>query len=181
MNLRGFGPGGQPAEPGEAISGFLDGFGVPEASIADGVQAQAALYRSLVAGKRVLVVLDNARDAAQVRPLLPGSPGCLVIVTSRSDLAGLVAAEGAYPVSLDLLTPAEASDLLARRLGRGAGGRRARRGWRDHRTVRAAAASAGYSCGPGGRQPGFPLAAIAAELRDATGALGPVRRHRPGH
>jgi hypothetical protein len=77
VNLRGFDPGGQPAEPAEAVRGFLDALGVPEASIPDGVQAQTALYRSLVAGKRVLVVLDNARDAGQVRPLLPGSPRCL--------------------------------------------------------------------------------------------------------
>src|SRR6185437_16446997 len=68
VNLRGFGPGGQPAEPGEAIGGFLNGFGVPQSSVADGVPAQAAMYRSLMAGKRVLVVLDNARDAEQVRP-----------------------------------------------------------------------------------------------------------------
>jgi DNA-binding SARP family transcriptional activator len=117
VNLNGFGPGGQPVEPGEAVRGFLAGLGVAPAEIPGGAPAQAALYRSLLAGKRVLVVLDNARDAEQVRPLLPGSPGCLAIVTSRSDLAGLVAAEGAYPVSLDLLPPAEAGELLARRLG----------------------------------------------------------------
>jgi hypothetical protein len=91
--------------------------GVAQDQIPDGAPAQTALYRSLLAGKRVLVVLDNARNAGQVRPLLPGSPGCLAIVTSRSDLAGLVAAEGAYPVSLDLLPPAEAGELLAHRLG----------------------------------------------------------------
>jgi NB-ARC domain-containing protein len=117
VSLRGFGPGGQPAEPGEVIRGFLDALGVPAERIPDGVQAQAALYRILVAGKRMLLVLDDAHDPGQVRPLLPGSPGCLVLMTSRSDLAGLVAAEGAGPVSLDLLTTAEASDLLAWRLG----------------------------------------------------------------
>ena len=173
VNLRGFGPGGQPAEPGEAIGGFLDGFGVPEASIAGGVPAQAALYRSLVAGKRVLVVLDNARDAAQVRPLLPGSPGCLVIVTSRSDLAGLVAAEGAYPVSLDLLTPAEASDLLARRLGEArVAGEPDAVGEIIDRCARLPLALA-VAAARAAARPGFPLAAIAAELRGATATLDP--------
>ena len=68
-------------------------------------------------GKRVLVVLDNARDADHVRPLLPGSAGCLALVTSRVRLTSLVATEGAHPLALDLLTAAEARDLLARRIG----------------------------------------------------------------
>ncbi|HET7013443.1 MAG TPA: BTAD domain-containing putative transcriptional regulator [Streptosporangiaceae bacterium] len=173
VNLRGFGPDGQPADPGEAIRGFLDGFGVPEGSIPAGVQAQAAMYRSLVAGKRVLVLLDNARDAEQVRPLLPGSPGCLVIVTSRDDLAGLVAAEGAHPVSLDLLTTEEASDLLARRLGEArvtaepeALGQIIDRCARLPLALAIAAARAAA-------RPAFPLAAIAAELHETTAALDP--------
>jgi DNA-binding SARP family transcriptional activator/tetratricopeptide (TPR) repeat protein len=173
VNLRGFGPSGEPAEPGEAICGFLNGLGVPEASIANGVPTQAALYRSLVAGKRVLVVLDNARDAEQVRPLLPGSPGCLVIVTSRSNLAGLVATDGAYPVSLDVLTPPEASDVLARRLGEArvasepeAVAEIIERCARLPLALAIAAARAAA-------RPEFPLAAIAAELRGATAALDP--------
>ncbi|MEV4137909.1 NB-ARC domain-containing protein [Dactylosporangium sp. NPDC049742] len=72
---------------------------------------------TLLAGRRVLVLLDNARDAEQVRPLLPGAPGCHVLVTSRSPLASLVAAQGAHLVPLDLLTPDEGRDLLAHRLG----------------------------------------------------------------
>src|SRR6266545_1407060 len=82
VNLRGFDPAGSVVHPAEAIRGFLDAFAMPPQQIPAGVPAQAALYRSLLAGKRALVLLDNARDADQVRPLLPGSPGCLVVVTS---------------------------------------------------------------------------------------------------
>jgi hypothetical protein len=117
VNLRGFDPAGTPVTPTEAIRGFLGALGVPSAQVPAGVQEQAARYRSLVAGRRMLVPLDNARDAGQVRPLLPGSPGCLVVVTSRSRLLSLVAVEGAEPLSLDVLTMAEARELLSRRLG----------------------------------------------------------------
>jgi hypothetical protein len=79
--------------------------------------AQVALYRSLIADKRMLVVLDNARDTAQVRPLLPAAPSCLVVVTSRNQLTGLIAAASARPITLDLLTLDEARKLLARRIG----------------------------------------------------------------
>ena len=116
VNLGGFGP--DPAmAPATAIRGFLDAFGVPPARMPTGAEAQAALYRSLLARRRVLVVLDNARDVEQVRPLLPGGAGCLAVVTSRTQLVGLVAAEGAHPLVLDRLTAAEAIDVLARRLG----------------------------------------------------------------
>jgi DNA-binding SARP family transcriptional activator/Tfp pilus assembly protein PilF len=118
VNLRGFDPTGSATEPAEAIRGFLDAFAVPPQRIPVSLDAQAALYRSLLAGRRVLVVLDNARSAEQVRPLLPGSPGCLVIVTSRHELTSLVAADGARPITLDLLTAAEAREFLARRLRR---------------------------------------------------------------
>lgn len=173
VNLRGFDPSGRPVEPAEAVRGFLDALGAPEAGIPDGAQAQAALYRSLVAGKRVLVVLDNARDASQVRPLLPGSPGCLVLVTSRSDLAGLVAAEGAYPVGLDLLTTAEASDLLARRLGEArVAGEPEATGEIIDRCARLPLALS-IAAARAAARPGFPLTAIAAELRDADATLDP--------
>jgi len=117
MNLRGFGPPGTAVTPAQALRGFLDALGVPAGRIPADMDAQTGLYRSLLADKRVLVVLDNARDEAQVRPLLPASARCLVLVTSRRQLSGLVAAEGAYPVTLDLLSEDEARRLLARRLG----------------------------------------------------------------
>ncbi|WP_162834449.1 ATP-binding protein [Amycolatopsis circi] len=117
VNLRGFDPGGPPVRPAEAIRGFLDAFGVPAERIPAGLAEQAALYRSQLAGRRMLVVLDNARDAGQVRPLLPGSAQCLTVITSRDRLGGLVVSEGARAVPLDLMTAAEAYDLLASRLG----------------------------------------------------------------
>ena len=117
VNLRGFDPAGTPLEAAAAVRGFLDALGVPPARIPASPGAQAGLYRSLLAGKRMLIVLDNARDPAQVRPLLPGTAGLLVLVTSRSQLTGLAAADGARTLTLDLLTPREARDLLARRLG----------------------------------------------------------------
>jgi DNA-binding SARP family transcriptional activator/tetratricopeptide (TPR) repeat protein len=117
VNLRGFDPTGTVVAPADAIRRFLDALAVPPQSIPADPAAQADLYRTLLADKTMLVLLDNARDPDQVRPLLPGAPGCLVLVTSRNRLTSLVAAEGAYPLPLDLLTPGEARDLLTRRLG----------------------------------------------------------------
>jgi DNA-binding SARP family transcriptional activator/tetratricopeptide (TPR) repeat protein len=118
INLHGLDPGRPPMEPGEALWHFLASLGVPAHRSNIAVEERAAMYRSLLDGKRILVVLDNAISAAQVRPLLPGSPGCLVVVTSRNELTGLVAAEGAVLVTLDVLSHAEAREMLARRLGR---------------------------------------------------------------
>ena len=117
LNLRGFDPSGTPMPLAEAVRSLLDAVGVPAGQIPASVEAQAGLYRSLLSGRRMLVVLDNARDEGQVRPLLPGSPGCLVVVTSRSHLAGLVAVEGACALTLDVLTEAEAHEMLAQRVG----------------------------------------------------------------
>jgi tetratricopeptide (TPR) repeat protein len=173
VNLRGFDPRGRAMDPGEALRGFLDAFGVPVARIPQGLTAQAGLYRSLLAGKRVLVVLDNARDAEQVRPLLPGTPGCLAVVTSRDYLTGLVAAEGARPLDLDLLTVAEAGDLLTRRLGeeRVAGEPGAVREIIE-RCARLPLALA-ITAARAAAKPGLPLAAVARELREAVRTLDP--------
>jgi DNA-binding SARP family transcriptional activator/tetratricopeptide (TPR) repeat protein len=180
VNLRGFGPEGTVPDPAEAVRGFLDAFGVPGPRIPAGLDAQTALYRSLLAGKRVLVLLDNARDVAQVRPLLPGAPGCLVLVTSRNQLTPLVAAEGARPLGLDLLSPAEAGDLLARRLG-------AARVAAEPAAVEEIVArcarlplALGIAAAQAAIRPGFPLAALAAQLRDAAGGLDAFDGGDPG-
>ena len=116
VNLRGYDPGAAVAAD-EATGWFLAALGVPAARIPADAQARCGLYRSVLAGRRVLIVLDNARDAAQVRPLLPGGGGCLVVVTSRSALAGLAAAEAARPLRLGPLDDEESALLLAARLG----------------------------------------------------------------
>src|SRR5262249_9696832 len=117
VNLRGFDPGGSVMDPAEGVRRFLDALQVPPEQIPVDLDAQAVLYRSQLAGKRMLVVLDNARDTAQVRPLLPGAPGCLVLVTSRNELTGLIANDGAHPITLDLLADDEARRLWAQRRG----------------------------------------------------------------
>nr|WP_052684754.1 tetratricopeptide repeat protein [Lentzea aerocolonigenes] len=111
VNLRGFDPEGA-LPPEEALYGFLAALGVTADRMPGVLSAQVALYRSLTAGKRVLVVLDNARDAAHVRPLLPAERGSVVVITSRDDLVGLVARDGAHRVGLDVLGPVEAVQLL---------------------------------------------------------------------
>jgi DNA-binding SARP family transcriptional activator/Tfp pilus assembly protein PilF len=117
VDLRGFDPNAEPMEPATAMRGFLDALGVLPDQMPHDLLGQAAMYRSLLASRQVLVVLDNARDAQQVRPLLPGSSNCAVLVTSRDQLGGLVAADGARTLPLDLLSTAESRRLIARRLG----------------------------------------------------------------
>lgn len=117
VDLRGFDLNGSAMTPAEAIRGFLENLGVSPQQIPDGLDAQAALYRSFLADRRMLVLLDNARDAEQVRPLLPGSAGCLVLITSRNQLSSLVAAHGAHPLALDVMSTESARESLVRRLG----------------------------------------------------------------
>jgi DNA-binding SARP family transcriptional activator len=114
-DLRGFDPAAVPVDPGEAVRGLLESLGSAPESIPIGLDAQAALYRSRLADKRVLVVLDNARDAAQVRPLLPGSATCRVLVTSRDRLSGLVV-DGARALPLAELNADDARAFLTDRL-----------------------------------------------------------------
>ena len=117
VNLRGSGTAGRPVLPGDAISGFLSDMGVPPDCVPRDLESRAALYRSLLADRRMLVVADDASDDEQVRSLVPASAGCMMLVTSRRPLLGLVSAFGAFPLTVDVLTDAEARELLAHRLG----------------------------------------------------------------
>src|SRR5690606_7349328 len=118
VNLRRFDAYGPAMETSEAVRGFLDALHAPPDRLPLSRDAQIGLYRSLLADRRVLVVLDNARDAEHVRPLLPATPGCMAVVTSRSRLSGLAATEGARILTLDTLSTQDAYELLALRLGR---------------------------------------------------------------
>ncbi len=117
VNLRGYGPGRRHADPVPVVRSFLGALGVAPEWIPPDPESQAGLYRSVLAGKRVLIVADNARDASQVRKLLPGASGCLVLVTSRSPLTSLAAAEGAHVLNLGVPTETEAAQLLSARVG----------------------------------------------------------------
>jgi NB-ARC domain len=105
-------------QPKAAVTGVLDALGVPPEQVPADLDSCVAMFRSVIAGRRVAIILDDAADAEQVRPLLPGSAGCLVVITSRSRLPSLVAKEGAHPVMLGLLSVDEARDLLLCRVGR---------------------------------------------------------------
>ncbi|MEV6037422.1 BTAD domain-containing putative transcriptional regulator [Nonomuraea sp. NPDC052116] len=171
VNLHGFDPSDAPMPPETAVRGFLDALGVDAAAVPVGLEAQAALYRSLVAGKRMLIVLDNARDTDQVTPLLPGSPSCAVLVTSRRQLPGLITGHGARPIPLDAFDPEEARQAIIGLLGA--------------ERVRAepdAVADLLDRCGGlplalgivaarARMHPGFPLAVLAGQLREDSSRL----------
>jgi DNA-binding SARP family transcriptional activator/tetratricopeptide (TPR) repeat protein len=170
-NLHGFDPSGSAESPAEVVRGFLEALDVPPGRIPVSLQAQAGLYRGLLAGQRILIVLDNVRDAEQVRPLLPGSPGCLVVVTSRNQLSSLVASEGAIPMNLDLLSTAEARQMLARRLGKD-------RVTAERDSVDAIITSCArlplalaIVAARAATHPGFPLTELADELHDVQAGL----------
>lgn len=169
-DLQGYGPSGKPMTAEQAICGFLEAFGVTAEQIPAGLDAQAALYRSVLVGKRMLVLLDNACDADHVRPLLPGSPGCLALITSRKNLAALAVTEGAQLLTLGPLAQAEARALLD--------------GWLGAKRVAAEPETVGELTEPTGlcaglplalsivaariaRRPDLPLASLASELRDS--------------
>jgi DNA-binding SARP family transcriptional activator/tetratricopeptide (TPR) repeat protein len=178
VNLRGFDPSGTPATAAEAIRGFLDALGVPPGRIPPTPEAQAGLYRSLLADKRMLIVADNARDEQQVRPLLPASPGSLVLVTSRSQLGGLGAADGARLLSLDVLSHAEAVHMLTARLGTDRAA--AQPGAVDQIASLCARLPLALAVAVAAARPGFPPAALAAELADSVGRLDALDAGDPG-
>jgi DNA-binding SARP family transcriptional activator/Tfp pilus assembly protein PilF len=179
VDLRGLDPVTPPMEPGVALRFFLDALGVPPHRITVSVEERAALFRSLLDGKRMLIVLDNARSAAQVRPLLPGSPGCLVVVTSRNQMTGLVATQGAALITLDVLGQDEARDMLARRLGRARV--EAEPGAADEIVAACARLPLAMSIAVGRAVSGprRPLAELAVELRDARGRLDALEEGDP--
>jgi hypothetical protein len=167
-NLRGSDPARGPADPRVILGRFLRGLGLDPGRVPDDVEERAALFRSVTAGRRLLVVLDDADGEEQVRPLLPGTPACLVLVTSRRALTGLVAEEGARNVSLTALTPVMAMTLLEDVMGRA-----------RVTAERDAAVELARVCGFMPR----PLRAAAGELvmrpgQDIAGLLGELRHHR---
>jgi transcriptional regulator with XRE-family HTH domain/tetratricopeptide (TPR) repeat protein len=171
VNLRGFDPMVEPLAPSAALRLLLEGMGVSAASMPSDVDALGALWRGVLADKRVLIVLDNARDSAQVEPLLPGTPSGAVLVTSRHQLPGLITTHGALPLRLDGLGEADATDLVRGRLGAdrcaaesGAVAELVRRcaGLPLALNIVAARAVAG---------PSIPLAALASELGHQTSRL----------
>jgi len=169
VNLRGYDPD-RPVPSDEALARLLDGLGVPRSDQPTEVDERAARYRTEVAGRRLLIVLDNAATVEQVRPLLPGTGPCAALVTSRDSLAGLVAVHGAHRMELDVLSPAEAQALLRRQIGARAGAEPAavtaliRRCARLPLALRIAAELAVS-------RPATPLADLADELADEQGRL----------
>jgi DNA-binding SARP family transcriptional activator/Tfp pilus assembly protein PilF len=169
LDLRGYDPA-QPVTAADALGGFLSSLGVAAQDIPADLEQRAARYRSLLAGLRVLVVLDNASHVEQVRPLLPGSPTCRVLVTSRDALAGLVTEDGAQRLDLDLLPMADAVALLRTVIG-----------VRVDAQPQAAQTLAGQcaqlplalrvAAERAVAQPGLPLADLTAELADEQGRL----------
>jgi tetratricopeptide (TPR) repeat protein len=171
VNLRGYDPLGPPLSSGAAVRGFLDALGVDPAGFPPDLDAQVGRYRSMVDGRRLLIVLDNARDADQMEALLPGSPTCMVIVTSRRRLTGLASRCGAHLLDLDVLSDPDARELLASQLGS------ARLATEPDATRELLAFSAGLPLALSivaarvRHHPNFPLVVLAEELREEPARL----------
>jgi len=167
VNLRGFDPSGPAMRTDAAVRGLLEAFGVTPASVPAELDAQTALYRSLVADKRMLIVLDNASDSHQVVPLLPGTPDCMVVVTSRNQLSGLLISHQATPLALDVFDQREAHELLTAKLG---ASRVAAEPEAVADLVRLCAGlplALNIVAARAATHPDFPLAALATEVSDA--------------
>ena len=171
LDLRGFDPGASAVDPAEALHVLLEALAVAADRIPAGLPARTALFRSLLAGKRVLLLLDNARDAKQIRPLLPGMPGCLVVVTSRDQLSSLVAMEGARILNLAVLSVREAEDLVAHRIGADRVAAEPEAVQRIIECCSRLPLALTIVAARAATHPGFSLTALAAELRDATNGL----------
>ena len=167
VNLRGYGPVGTPLDPAEAIRLLLEDLGIVPDRIPAGLDERIGLYRRLLASQRVAIVLDNAHDPEQVRPLLPGSPGCLAVVTSRRQLTGLSVADGAYLLSLDLFSEQDARELLEHRLGAGRISAETEAVSEGIRLCGYLPLSLSIAAARAAARPAQPLAAQAAKLRNA--------------
>jgi DNA-binding SARP family transcriptional activator/tetratricopeptide (TPR) repeat protein len=171
VNLRGFDPASAPVPPGTVARTFLEALGIARGRIPASEDAQLALYRGIVAGRRVLVVLDNARDADQVGPLLPGSGSTVSVVTSRTSLTGLAGTEGTRRISLGALREPQGLDLLAARVG---GERSAAEPEAALQIVRRCAGLPLAIVIAAARvlaRPTFPMSAVAVELGDGRARL----------
>jgi len=171
LNLRGFDPGLAPLEAAQALRFVLGALGVTPLRMPPDLEARAAMFRSIADGKRMLVVLDNAASPAQVRPLLPGSAGTLVLVTSRNEMAGLVAADGAQPVNLDVLSHDEAHELLDHRLTHDRVVADPRAADEIIESCARLPLALSIAVGRAAARPKRSLAQVAAELKEARGGL----------
>ncbi|MGW6445723.1 BTAD domain-containing putative transcriptional regulator [Lentzea sp. NPDC055074] len=166
VDLHGFSPAEEPMTPAVAVRGFLGALGCDAGRVPPDLDAQAALYRTLLAGKRMLVVLDNAAASEQVVPLLPGHPSCTVLITGRTMLASLIDRHGARHLTLDVLSRTEAHALLSDRIGA------ARAAAEPEAVAELVELCGGYplalsiTARNAGTRPAIPLAEIAAELRE---------------
>ncbi|MFJ4633952.1 AfsR/SARP family transcriptional regulator [Streptomyces sp. NPDC088847] len=180
VNLRGFDPTAAALEPSAAVRTLLDALGYPSQRVPSGLAAQTALFRSLLAGRRMLILLDNARNTEQVRPLLPAVPGCLTLVTSRNQLGGLIVSDAAQTLTLGMLSSEEARDLLAQRLG--SARMRAEPAAVEDLIVRCARLPLALAivAARAAIRPAFPLSAITAQIRDSQGSLDAFADVDPG-
>jgi DNA-binding SARP family transcriptional activator/tetratricopeptide (TPR) repeat protein len=173
VNLRGYDPTGPVMDPAEAVRGFLAAFGVSGAQVPSSAQAQIGLYRSVLSGKRLLILADNAHDEQQVRSLLPGGPGSLVVLTSRNQLPGLLATHSAHALPLERPSESEARQILAQRLG----SRRVDAEPQAVHDIITACARLPLALAIAATQavlaPQLPMAALAAQLRDTATSLDP--------
>ncbi|WP_211763719.1 ATP-binding protein [Kutzneria sp. CA-103260] len=178
-DLRGFDAAGEPKTPCVVLHFFLQALGVESGRIPVDIDGMACLYRSLVAGKRMFILLDNVRDIAQVTPLLPGSSSCVVVITGRSRLVGLFVQHDAQLVPMGVLSAREAHALLTRRLGfeRIAGEPAAVGELLD--SCAGLPLALGVVAGRATARPGFTLTRLAEELRDTATRLGVLDEHDP--